>query len=613
MKFKQILSDCIRIVKIASKENQLVLFLFIGAISFSIIPFISLLFSSLILDSILQKSFDIAFNYVLALTISTFVFSIVSKYCDQMIEAVAEFAEDVFESETLNKSFTLSYQEFEDPIVTEKLRYLESAKNGSGGVGYLIICIYNFLKNLFASVIAFIFILLLFFQVSSDSTNFFTSYWSSIVIILIYIIIFIVSIQIQKNATVKMNNLAKDNMRVNTLSNYLYNMYTRKESANDSRIYNLNSLFSYYLNKYLYKLLPMYSNWGVIRGKSSSVIDFINMIFSAIAYIFVAAKAIFGVISIGNVFMYVGAITQFSQYVLKTMQFYQDISFRDEYLSENEKFIREPSKYYVGTLPIEKRDDNEYEIEIKNLSFKYPGTEHLILDNINYKFKLGQRIALVGLNGAGKTTLVKLLTKLYEPTSGEILLNGININKYDFNEYIQIFSVVFQDSQLFSYPIGENIACDELIDENKIKNILSDLHIIDRIESFKDGIKTFINSDAEMGINLSGGEQQKITIARALYKDAPFIIMDEPTASLDPVSEAEIYKEFNDIVKNKTSIFISHRMSSCIFCDEILVLDQGKLIEIGSHNQLLKNCGLYYNLWNAQAKHYAKHKINIEL
>lgn len=150
MKFKQILSDCIRIVKIASKENQLVLFLFIGAISFSIIPFISLLFSSLILDSILQKSFDIAFNYVLALTISTFVFSIVSKYCDQMIEAVAEFAEDVFESETLNKSFTLSYQEFEDPIVTEKLRYLESAKNGSGGVGYLIICIYNFLKNLFA-------------------------------------------------------------------------------------------------------------------------------------------------------------------------------------------------------------------------------------------------------------------------------------------------------------------------------------------------------------------------------------------------------------------------------------------------------------------------------
>lgn len=606
MKFKQLFFDSIRIIKLSSRNNHLTPLLFVGSICFSILPFISLVFSSLILDSVLNGNYEISFNYVLALTISTFVISIIVKYCDKMIEATSEYSENNFEEETLRKAFTVSYQEFEQTNMVDQLRYIESARNGSGGVLYQIFTIYSFLKYSFASLIAFIFMIVLFLQVDSNSSNFFTSIWSSLVLILIYLCVFVFSMKIQRNANDKTITYAKKNMHINTVSQYLLTLYTRNENANDARVYNLKDLFTHYINKYFLVLLPMYMEWGVTYGKASSLIDFTSKLFSAVAYIFVGAKAIYGVITIGNVFMYAGAITQFSQYILKTLEFIEDIEFRNEYLSENERFINQPSKYYIGTLPIEKRDDNEYEIELKNVSFKYPNSEKYVLENINYKFKLGSRIALVGLNGAGKTTLVKLLTKLYEPTSGEICLNGININKYDFNEYINIFSVVFQDFQLFSYPINQNIAGSDSVNMDKMKTILSDLHILHRVESFQNGLDTFVNNDTESGVHLSGGEAQKIAICRALYKDAPFIIMDEPTAALDPLSEAEIYKEFNDIVKNKTSIFISHRMSSCIFCDEILVIDKGKICERGNHNQLLNNHSLYYELWNAQSQHYTQ-------
>jgi ABC-type multidrug transport system, ATPase and permease components len=214
-------------------------------------------------------------------------------------------------------------------------------------------------------------------------------------------------------------------------------------------------------------------------------------------------------------------------------------------------------------------------------------------------------MAIVGKNGAGKTTFIKLLCRLYDPTEGEILLNGINIKKYDYEEYLRVFSVVFQDFKLFSFSVAENVATSCEYDEDKLWKCLEQAGIKDRIEKLPEGINTNIYNNQEEGIEISGGEAQKLAIARALYKDAPVVILDEPTSALDPVSELEIYERFNKLVEEKTSIFISHRMSSCRFCNNILVFDDGQIVQIGNHDELVSDKeGIYHSLWEAQAKYY---------
>ena len=203
-----------------------------------------------------------------------------------------------------------------------------------------------------------------------------------------------------------------------------------------------------------------------------------------------------------------------------------------------------------------------------------------------------------------KTTFIKLLCRLYEPTEGQILLNGIDIRYYDYKDYAQLFSVVFQDFNLFSFSIAENVASGKDFDAEKVTNCLERSGFGERLAKMQKGINTNIYQHNDEGVEISGGEAQKIAIARALYKDAPLVILDEPTSALDPISEYEIYRHFDEMVQDKTSIYISHRMSSCRFCDNILVFDDGQIVEQGSHEQLVNNKGLYSELWHAQAQYY---------
>jgi len=227
------------------------------------------------------------------------------------------------------------------------------------------------------------------------------------------------------------------------------------------------------------------------------------------------------------------------------------------------------------------------------------------------KFKVGQRLAIVGENGSGKTTFIKLLCRLYDPQEGQILLNGIDIRKYNYRDYMDVFSIVFQDFQLISQPLGNNVAGASEYDEDRARKALVDAGFGDRLESLPDGLDTQLYKDFGIdGIEVSGGEAQKIAIARALYKDAPFIILDEPTAALDPIAEAEIYAKFNDISGDKTAIYISHRLSSCKFCDEIAVFHEGAVIQQGTHAELVaEENGKYHALWNAQAQYYTEKTV----
>ena len=262
---------------------------------------------------------------------------------------------------------------------------------------------------------------------------------------------------------------------------------------------------------------------------------------------------------------------------------------------------------YKGSLPMEKRSDNEYHIAFRNVSFKYPGSQEYALKNFSLEFQVGEKLAIVGRNGSGKTTMIKLLCRLYDPDEGEILVNGVDIKKFRHHEYGKLFSVVFQDYVLFSLMLAENIAADKDYDGEKVRRCLMDAGFGERLESLGEkGITSYLYKNyTDEGIEISGGEAQKLAIARAIYKEAPFVLLDEPTAALDPIAEAEIYSNFDKIAGSKTAIYISHRLSSCRFCDKIAVFDKGRLVQTGSHEELLADKGgVYASLWNAQARYY---------
>ena len=348
--------------------------------------------------------------------------------------------------------------------------------------------------------------------------------------------------------------------------------------------------------------------WGPM-GLYAAASAAVSVIFTGIVYIFVCLKALAGAFGLGSVTQYVASITKVSGGMSSLISNLGIMRNNAPFLKLTLEYLDIPDKMYQGSLTVEKRRDRKYQVEFRNVSFKYPGSDNWALRNVNMKFEIGKRLAVVGMNGSGKTTFIKLLCRLYDPTEGEILLNGIDIRKYNYREYMDIFSVVFQDFKLLSLKLGENVAGKVDYDKDLVIDCLEKAGFSDRLTKMKNGTDTYLykDYDSENGVDVSGGEAQKIAIARALYKDAPFIILDEPTAALDPIAEAEIYGKFDEIAGDKTAIYISHRLSSCKFCDEIAVFHEGAVIQQGTHASLVADeSGKYYELWHAQAQYYTE-------
>ena len=337
---------------------------------------------------------------------------------------------------------------------------------------------------------------------------------------------------------------------------------------------------------------------------TSNIIEWLP---DSILFLFVGIKAMAGAFGVGLVTQYVTSLTYISNNFLRLASRIVEIRINAPYIKKAFEFLELPNKMYQGSLTTEKRSDRQYDVEFRDVSFKYPAAERWALRHVNIKFKVGTRLAVVGENGSGKTTFIKLLCRLYDPQEGEILLNGIDIRKYNPKDYMGVFSVVFQDYFLLSQPLGENVACSKEYDRALAEKCLRDAGFGERLESLPNGLDTYVYKEYEQdGVQFSGGETQKIAIARALYKNAPFIILDEPTTALDPIAEAEIYSQFDQITGDKTAIYISHRLSSCRFCDEIAVFDDGRIVELGTHDSLLSGNGKYKDLWEAQAGYYAE-------
>jgi ATP-binding cassette subfamily B protein len=360
---------------------------------------------------------------------------------------------------------------------------------------------------------------------------------------------------------------------------YYYDMIMNSDAAKDIRIYNQKKIVQQQVETLIhhFNLFRQYSKYEAGFNTAGTAV---TCLCNGIIYLFVALKALAGAFGVGDIVLYVGAITLFSSGFSSMLVNIGKLIINNPFLDKICKFLDIPNAMYMGSLTTEKRSDHKYELEFRNVSFKYPESDTYALRNVSLKFNVGQRLAIVGQNGSGKTTFIKLLCRLYDPDEGSILLNGIDIKKYDYREYMAIFSIVFQDFELLPFSLGENVATRMDYNDRRVLDTLESVGFGERLASLPNGFNTYLYKNFEQnGV--------------------------EPSGALDPIAEFEVYSKMNDIVGDKTAVFISHRLSSCRFCDNIAVFHEGQVIQRGGHDELVANeDGKYYELWNSQSQYY---------
>jgi ATP-binding cassette subfamily C protein len=336
------------------------------------------------------------------------------------------------------------------------------------------------------------------------------------------------------------------------------------------------------------------------------IIAVINLLRDVLIYGYVTYDFLNGNLTAGDFFLYTSASTAVVFWLSDTMRDLSFIQVQKKYVGKYQMFIEEAKIPDNDGVSID-TGTTSFEIEFRDVSFKYSGSDRLILEHLNLKLSNGERLALVGENGAGKTTIVKLLTRLYEPTSGQILLNGRDIQDYTYTGYQDLIAAILQDAKIFPFTIAENIALENEINPEKLANAIDRSNLQPVVDALKDGPDTWLLKILhENGIDLSGGQRQKLYLARALYEDRPIIILDEPTAALDPIAEYELYQSFDRTLEDKVAIYISHRLSSTRFCDRIAFLENGRITEYGTHEDLLQLNGSYAELFQIQSQYYKK-------
>lgn len=578
---------------------------FVYCISINLAPYFSLYMSALVIDEIVLGA---EFNRLLTLAIITvagnFILNILAQTIVGRIAVDYEHAQWYRNEKMMTDAESrMQYKYMEDPEIALKASKIRHyTYYGGNGVMQLFWSVWFVTQALFKIIVSVALTASMFALRAEGDFHGFLGFANNPLSAFVLIIIIGINIFVQVKCSAKRrteskdawNDFSEDNEKAWDMMHNTEDMHVN--GARDFIREKTKNVFvrPSYITKQT-KINVKYNFIGIV----------LNTLMNIALFIYVGAKAYIGVFGIGSFILYRGTVEKFIQGVSSLGSQLGGMRYNNDYLVELFDYMDLAEEHRKGEL-VPDIHNEKLEIEFKNVSFIYPGTTEYALKNISFKFKLGEKLAFVGMNGSGKTTFIKLLCRLYEPTEGKILLNGIDISKYSYEEYTKLFSVVFQDFAVFAYDIAANVSASHTPDRNLVDECLRRVGLEERMSKLEKGMDTFVTRNYENeGIDFSKGELQKIALARALYKNAPFFVLDEPTAALDPIAEADIYTRFNSVLGDKTAIFISHRLSSCRFCHRIVVFHEGELIQCGNHDVLLEDkSGKYAEMWQAQAQYY---------
>ena len=414
---------------------------------------------------------------------------------------------------------------------------------------------------------------------------------------------------IQHTLTKKRRENLNAKTEPNNRFNYFYKLCKDGKSAKDIKIYGFKDYFIKALAKSLYDIEKIYAKYTHQCIASDGISALLNAARESVAYIYLVYLVTKSRLSVSDFIFYFGIITGFSNWVISLGYSVNQIEMCCNECAEYRKYIEEKDTSDEGTALQSKCVES---IEFCNVSYKYPSSQTPTLKNINIKFGGNENVAIVGENGAGKTTLIKLLCGLYSPTDGKILLNDTDTAGIAKNSYFDLFSVIFQDYRFLPMTIQQNITASSEYDRGKLYAAFEQAGILEKINSLPQKENSLMDREVyKDAVDFSGGEKQKLLLSKAVYKDAPILVLDEPTAALDPIAENELYLKYNELTKNKLSFFISHRLSSTRFCDRILFLSDGKIAEEGTHEELMAKKGKYYKMYQIQSYYYKEQEASV--
>lgn len=588
-------------------EPQLIPLTLTSGVTKAALPFVNLYFSSRIIDilSTTREMKALSLFVALALAINLFLF-ITSRTLENRYYMSRGLLYNKERGEVIRKLYTLDYEKLESPAFQTLLHKHQEAMDKAGSSLYRLSWM---LSHWVSGATTLAFALVLLFPLLKISfkggETFVESPWFAVALFAAIGVAVGIILIISRKISKEWFRLSEQYMGLDRLYDYYTEMIADYKTGKEIRTYQEQLIIEKDATQQLLNEgIAIQKKIAANSAKSSSLIAIIGAVIGFGIYLFIGLKGLIGLFSIGSLVCYTGSFMQVVQGVTAiantTGQIPQIIPTLDYYFD----ILHTESGKQAGTLLPQM--DTPVSIEFRNVSFKYPESETYALKNFSIKLENGEKLAVVGRNGSGKTTFIKLLCRLYDPQEGEILLNGVNIREYDDAAYRQLFSVVFQDFSMFSFPLAQNVSVADTYEEARVWACLEEAGIADDVRGMEQQLDTYLYKDVEeTGVEISGGEAQKLALARALYKNAPFIVLDEPTAALDPIAEYEIYSKFNRLVGDKTAIYISHRLSSCRFCKHIAVFQQGELVQLGTHEELIRDpSSAYYELWNAQAQYY---------
>lgn len=554
----------------------------------SVQPFVNIMMTPLIIDELLGvRDIKKLLIYVAVIAIVGTLLSLLDSITGVILEKYDEKMQNFFTEEMSARVMELDFQLTEDK---KALDQIEAARQGmswySGGVYGLSMQVFQMITNIIKIAGVIVLIVLhapLFLAVTA----------------VLLVISTIVNSKTSKVEIEAFGRLSK----LNRVFSYLGFELQDFRYGKDIRIYDAKDMM---VEKWEAATRDCLKNWRWQVDKTlpyNIIISITETVRNCASYLYLGILVIIGRISIGTFSQMLSAGSTFHFSLQGLIYNVQELIKRSNYAHEYVVFMNYPPAIEKGARHVETA---AHTIEFRNVSFTYPGSDVKVLDDISVTLHQGEHLSIVGLNGAGKTTFVKLLCRLYDPTDGEILLDGVNIKEYDYNEYMSLFSPVFQDFKLFAFSMKDNIVLDGSCDDSEVNSLIAQIGLSEKAESLENGVDTMLfKAFDENGVEPSGGEQQKIAIARALFKKSPVVILDEPTAALDPIAEYDIYRQFDTLVGGKTAIYISHRLSSCKFCDRIAVFSEGRIMEYGTHDELVdKDGGIYARMFAAQAQYY---------